>query len=59
MNETVSLNTFPSGKASALTMLYLEKMDTSALSPEELAEKYTEIYNRINKRLKELKNKAK
>ncbi|NLK28119.1 MAG: hypothetical protein GX306_07220 [Clostridiales bacterium] len=55
MSETINLNTFPSGKASALTMLYLEKQDLSGISPEELAEKYTEIYERIDKRLKDIK----
>lgn len=59
MNETISLKTFPSGKASALTMLYLENMDTSALSPEDLADKYTEVFEKIDARLKELKKNAK
>jgi hypothetical protein len=59
MGESISLNTFPSGKASALTMLYLEKQDLSALSPEELADKYTEIYEKIDARFKEIKKKSK
>lgn len=58
MNEKISLNTFPSGKASALTMLYLEKMDTTGFTPEQLAEKYTEVFEKIDTRLKELKKKS-
>lgn len=59
MSETITLNTFPSGKASALTMLYLEKMDTTGFTPEEFADKYTEVYEKIDARLKATKKKSK
>lgn len=38
---------FPSTPSQALTMLYLEKLDTSNLSPEEFIDKYTEVYMKI------------
>lgn len=44
----VNLSTFPKGKESALTMLYLEKQDLSDLSPTELAKKYDEVYEEIS-----------
>ena len=44
----VNLSTFPKGKESALTMLYLEQQDISHLSPSELACKYDEVYKEIS-----------
>lgn len=38
---------FPNTPSQALTMLYLEKLDTSNLSPEEFVDKYTEVYMKI------------
>lgn len=49
----VSLSTFPTSKISALTMLYLERQDLSKLTPEELLDKYDEIYDRISEHCKE------
>ncbi|MDF2590284.1 MAG: hypothetical protein K0S41_4127 [Anaerocolumna sp.] len=57
MSESITLNTFPSGKASALTMLFLEKQNLSSMTPEELADKYSEIYDRIDSRFKSMKKK--
>ena len=51
-----SLNTFPSSKISALAMLYLEKQDLSNLTPEDLLDKYDEIYVRIKKHNAEKKS---
>ncbi len=45
----VSLSTFPTGKISALTMLYLQNQDLRDKSPEELLDLYNETYQRINK----------
>jgi len=56
---STSLSTFPSGKVSALTMLYLEKQDLSSLTPEELADKYQEVYEKINARFLENRKKVK
>ncbi|MBB6217540.1 hypothetical protein HNQ80_003663 [Anaerosolibacter carboniphilus] len=47
MSENVTLNTFPSTKVQALTMLYLEKQDLTNLSPQDLVEKYLEIEKEI------------
>ncbi|NLK74252.1 MAG: hypothetical protein GX288_03045 [Clostridiales bacterium] len=57
MAESVNLKVFPSGKASALTMLYLDNLDLSKMEPEQVADLYTEVYNRINARFKEIKKK--
>lgn len=53
MGDKVSLNTFPTGRVAALTMLYLEKQDLTNVTPEELADKYNEVYERINKQFRE------
>lgn len=45
--SNTSLSTFPSSKISALTMLYLQNQDLSNLSPEELLDKYDEVYQKI------------
>ena len=55
----VSLNTFPSSKISALTMLYLKNQDLSNLTPEELLDKYDEIYDRIKTRSEEKRSSKK
>lgn len=57
MSESVTLNTFPSGKASALTMLYLQNQDLSTITPEELADKYYETFAKIDARIRETKKK--
>ena len=46
--DNVNLSTFPKGKESALTMLYLEQQDLSNLSPSELACKYDEVCKEIS-----------
>ena len=38
---------FPSNKTEALTMLFLQKQDLSNLKPDELANKYNEVYAKI------------
>lgn len=44
-------DTFPSTRAEALTMLFLQKQDLSNLTPEELAQKYLEVLSIIEKSL--------
>ncbi len=44
-----TLKSFPSNKEEALTLLFLQNQDLSSLSPEELAKKYDDTKNRINK----------
>jgi hypothetical protein len=46
-NDKVVLDTFPSSKFEALTMLYLQNQDLSSFSPEDLVIKYKETYERI------------
>lgn len=50
-------STFPSGKVSGLTMLYLQKLDISSLSPTELAEKYDQVYTEISDYYRNLSSK--
>lgn len=56
MSDKVNLSTFPSSKVSALAMLYLQNQDFSNSTPEEIADKYTESYARIQARFKEARN---
>lgn len=43
------MSTFEDSKARALTMLYLRSQDLSDLTPEELVDKYDEVYDKIHK----------
>lgn len=45
MSDTFS--TFPTGKLSALAMLYVEQQATPEHTPEELLDLYNEAYERI------------
>lgn len=53
--SAIDLNTFPTSKISALTMLHLEQLGCRSLTPEELLDKYEEVYTRIKKHDQELK----
>lgn len=55
MDNQVRLNTFPSNKLEALTMLILNNQDLSTSSTEEVVRKYDEIYNEVNKTFKEIR----
>ena len=46
MDQT-NLHTFPSKKIEALTMLYLQNLNVSDMTPKELADKYDEVYEKI------------
>lgn len=54
----VNLNSFPKSRAQALTMLYLEKMDLSDLTPEQLVDKYEEVYSAIQQRISDNRGKT-
>lgn len=41
-------NAFPTSKIDALTMLYLERQDLSALTPESLLDKYDDIHKKLS-----------
>jgi hypothetical protein len=47
MSEKVDLSTFPSTKAEALTLLYLQNQDLSGKSPKEIADLYTSTIEEI------------
>jgi hypothetical protein len=42
---------FPNDKASALALLFIEKQDTSTLSPAELLDKYDRVHKEISDRM--------
>ena len=52
MSNEIDLSTFPTNKISALTMLYLSKLDFANLTPEQLADKYSEVYAAIHEQFK-------
>ena len=56
MNET-NLRTFPSTKAEALALLYVQSQDLTNVTPEELLDKYQDAYQKIKAHSKE-QNKA-
>lgn len=45
----VSLSTFPSNRFDALTILYMQNQDLSSKTPEDLANMYEEVRDRIHK----------
>lgn len=47
MKDSVTLNSFPSTRVDALTMLYLQNQDISKMTPEELAETYSDVFLKI------------
>ncbi|MGH1833380.1 hypothetical protein ABE871_18235 [Enterococcus gilvus] len=47
MKDDITLNSFPSNRFEALTMLYLQQQDLKDLSPEELTKKYFEVYKEV------------
>ena len=49
---------FPSTKAEALTMLYLQNQNLSGKSPEEIAELYQDAYQKICSYDKETRSKS-
>lgn len=49
MSEAVKLDTFPSNRTEALTILYLKNQDLTSVSPEELVHKYLEAKEAISK----------
>ncbi|MBE5932946.1 MAG: hypothetical protein E7263_05980 [Lachnospiraceae bacterium] len=50
MSDSVNLSTFPSTRTEGLTMLYLQNQDLSGMTPEQLVDKYEDIYARIKQR---------
>lgn len=60
MDQT-NLYTFPTNKNEALTMLYLQNLNVSEMTPEELVDKYDEVYEKIrqyNKEKRAARNKG-
>lgn len=52
------MSEFPNGARSALTMLYLQNQNLSALTPTELTDKYFEVYNEIDSHYTEVKKQS-
>lgn len=47
MGDSVKLSAFPASSAQALTMVYLNTLDLSGKSPEEIVHIYSDAYDRI------------
>lgn len=57
-NEKITLETFPSSRIEALTMLYLQNQDLSSITPEELVTKYNETYAKIKQQFSDERKKV-
>ena len=58
MSNDIHFSTFPSNECQALAMLYIQSLDLSNLSPEDIYDKYRDAYERIRNHRKEA-NKVK
>lgn len=58
MSDDIHFSTFPSNEYQALAMLYIQSLDLSNLSPEDIYDKYRDAYERIRNHRKET-NKTK
>lgn len=47
MNESINLSTFPKDSAQALAMFYLNSLDLTGKSPEDIVHIYNDAYNKI------------
>ena len=47
MADNTHTETFPTNKFEALTMLYLQHQNLSGLSPEQILDKYQDVYARM------------
>jgi hypothetical protein len=55
MANDVNLNTFPSNRSEALTMLYLQNQDLSNKTPGEIVELYFSVLAGVRESIKETK----
>lgn len=56
MGSNIGFSTFPANKYQALTMLYLESLDLTSITPEELVILYDETYTAIMDKHKEMRS---
>lgn len=47
MAENTQLETFPSNKLEALAMLYMQHQNLSGLTPEQVLDKYQDVYAKM------------
>ena len=47
MADNTSIEAFPANKFEALAMLYLQQQNLSGLTPEQLLDKYQDVYSKI------------
>ena len=45
--SSISLSTFPGNKFEALAMLYMQQQNLSGMSPEQVLDKYQEVYAKM------------
>jgi hypothetical protein len=58
MSNDVNLNTFPSNRTEALTMLYLQNQDLSEKSPSEIVELYFSVLAGVKESIRDTKPKS-
>lgn len=58
MDNEINLESFPSNRVEALTMLYLYKMDVSDMSPEALVKEYLRVSQKIKDTFKSERHKT-
>lgn len=55
MSDSVSLSSFPSNSTEALAYLYVQSLDISMLTPEQLLEEYEKACDKIREHHKKLR----
>lgn len=58
MDESITLNTFPSSSTEALALLYVQNQNLSKITPTELLELYWKTYYEILNESKERRRKG-
>lgn len=58
MNESINLSTFPKNSSQALAMVYLNSLNLTGKSPEDIVRIYNDAYERIEAEQEKIKEKA-
>lgn len=59
LNGKVVLNSFPSNRIDALTILYMQSQDLSGKTPEEIANMYKDTWDTISKEFSAIQDREK
>lgn len=58
MNESINLSAFPKNSYQALAMVYLNSLNLTGKSPEDIVHIYNDAYERIETEQEKIKEKA-